>query len=53
MQKTIKSKDSQKKDTIFYVIKGYKDSYFVNGKELNNINELIEYIKTKRAAKIC
>ena len=50
MQKTIKSKDSKKKDTIFCVIKGYKDSYFVNGKELNGINELIDYIKSKRGS---
>lgn len=52
MQKTIKSKDSQHKDTIFCVIKGYKDSYFVNGKELNGINELIDYIKSKKSLKL-
>lgn len=50
MQRTLKGNEKSKKDTIFCVIKGYRDSYFVNGKELNGINELIDFIKAKKSA---
>jgi hypothetical protein len=52
MQRTLKGNEKTKKDTIFCVIKGYRDSYFVNGKELNGINELIDFIKAKKENKI-